>query len=124
MFCSDISIQDSCIRSSSLIDTDMLMLNDVFIWQCDPYFDTDGCGHPGCEPGYPTPKCVRKCVDGNILWKKSKHYAQNAYRISSDPYHIMAEVYQNGPVEVSFTVYEVKESSCSVSFCYQLDATN
>ena len=25
--------------------------------ECDPYFDVTGCSHPGCEPGYPTPKC-------------------------------------------------------------------
>ncbi|GAB4841515.1 Cathepsin B-like protease 2 [Ancistrocladus abbreviatus] len=74
--------------------------------QCDPYFDDTGCSHPGCEPAYPTPKCQRKCVDGNQLWKKSKHYSVNAYRISSDPHDIMAEVYKNGPVEVSFSVYE------------------
>jgi cathepsin B len=74
--------------------------------ECDPYFDTTGCSHPGCEPGYPTPKCNRKCVKGNLLWRKSKHFGVNAYRISSDPYSIMAEVYKNGPVEVAFTVYE------------------
>lgn len=51
---------------------------------------------------------MRKCVDGNQLWRESKHYSVNAYRISSDPDSIMAEVYMNGPVEVSFTVYEVK----------------
>ena len=85
----------------------------MFTWQCDPYFDATGCSHPGCEPGYPTPKCVRKCTDENQLWRKAKRYGQSAYRISSDPYHIMAEVYKNGPVEVAFTVYEVKESTCS-----------
>lgn len=74
--------------------------------ECDPYFDATGCSHPGCEPGYPTPKCVRKCTDENQLWRKAKRYGQSAYRISSDPYHIMAEVYKNGPVEVAFTVYE------------------
>ena len=36
----------------------------------------------------------------------------------------MVEVYKNGPVEVAFTVYEVKESSCSMFFCYEWDATN
>ncbi|KAB1199692.1 Cathepsin B [Morella rubra] len=74
--------------------------------ECDPYFDDIGCSHPGCEPGYPTPKCVRKCSDKNQLWRDSKHYSVNAYRINSDPHSIMAEVYKNGPVEVSFTVYE------------------
>jgi hypothetical protein len=84
------------------------MLNTFFIWQCDPYFDDIGCSHPGCEPGYPTPKCVRKCVNKNQLWKKSKHYGVKPYRIDSDPNSIMAEIYKNGPVEVAFDVYEVK----------------
>ncbi|KAL4354777.1 hypothetical protein GQ457_06G035570 [Hibiscus cannabinus] len=74
--------------------------------ECDPYFDDIGCSHPGCEPAFPTPKCVRKCVKGNLLWKQSKHYSVGAYRINSNPTDIMAEVYRNGPVEVSFTVYE------------------
>lgn len=81
------------------------------MWQCDPYFDQIGCSHPGCEPAYRTPKCVKKCVSGNQVWKKSKHYSVSAYRVNSDPHDIMAEVYKNGPVEVAFTVYEVNENS-------------
>jgi len=74
--------------------------------ECSPYFDDTGCSHPGCEPGYPTPKCHRQCKDGNQVWKKSKHFSVSAYRVSSDPHDIMAELYKNGPVEVSYTVYE------------------
>ncbi|XP_057484274.1 cathepsin B-like protease 3 [Actinidia eriantha] len=74
--------------------------------ECDPYFDTTGCSHPGCEPGYPTPKCKKKCVNKNRLWRDSKHFSVSAYRIHSDAHNIMAEVYKNGPVEVAFTVYE------------------
>ncbi|CAK8544487.1 unnamed protein product [Lathyrus sativus] len=74
--------------------------------ECDPYFDQTGCSHPGCEPAYQTPKCVRKCVKGNQLWKKSKHYSVKPYRVNSDPQNIMEEVYKNGPVEVAFSVYE------------------
>ncbi|XP_039042497.1 cathepsin B-like protease 2 isoform X2 [Hibiscus syriacus] len=74
--------------------------------ECDPYFDDVGCSHPGCEPAYPTPRCVKKCVKGNLLWKRSKHYSVRPYRINSNPADIMAEIYKNGPVEVAFTVYE------------------
>ncbi|CAA0826866.1 Cysteine proteinases superfamily protein [Striga hermonthica] len=74
--------------------------------ECDPYFDNSGCSHPGCEPAYPTPKCQKRCKKQNLFWHKSKHFSVNAYKISSDPYNIMAEVFLNGPVEVSFTVYE------------------
>ncbi|KAE8665947.1 FH interacting protein 1 [Hibiscus syriacus] len=73
--------------------------------QCDPYFDNIGCSHPGC-PVYSTPSCVTKCVDGSLLWDKSIHYSSYAYRIESNQNDIMAEVYKNGPVQVSFTVYE------------------
>lgn len=88
-----------------------LTLGILIMWQCDPYFDQIGCSHPGCEPAYRTPKCVKKCVSGNQVWKKSKHYSVSAYRVNSDPHDIMAEVYKNGPVEVAFTVYEVNENS-------------
>ncbi|CAN8248130.1 unnamed protein product [Cochlearia groenlandica] len=74
--------------------------------ECDPYFDKTGCSHPGCEPEYPTPKCLRKCVSGNQLWSESKHYSVSTYTVNSNPQDIMAEIYKNGPVEVSFTVYE------------------
>ncbi|KAL0420198.1 UNVERIFIED_CONTAM: Cathepsin B-like protease 3 [Sesamum radiatum] len=71
--------------------------------ECDPYFDNIGCFHPGCEPAYPTPECEKRCKKRNVLWEESKHFGVNAYRISSDPYSIMAEIFMNGPVEVSFT---------------------
>lgn len=74
--------------------------------ECDPYFDQDGCQHPGCEPAYHTPKCEKKCKVQNQVWKQEKHFSVNAYRVKSSPHDIMAEVYTNGPVEVAFTVYE------------------
>lgn len=77
--------------------------------QCDPYFDEAGCVHPGCEPVYPTPQCEKKCRVKNLFWEETKHFSVNAYRINSDPQDIMAEIYKNGPVEVSFTVYEVQK---------------
>ncbi|XP_068662704.1 cathepsin B-like protease 3 [Aristolochia californica] len=80
--------------------------NGVVTEECDPYFDDIGCAHPGCEPVYSTPKCEKKCKVKNMLWQESKHYSVGAYRISSAPEDIMAEVYVNGPVEVAFTVYE------------------
>jgi cathepsin B len=74
--------------------------------ECDPYFDQDGCQHPGCEPAYSTPKCEKKCKVQNQVWKQEKHFSVNAYKVKSNPHDIMAEVYTNGPVEVAFTVYE------------------
>ncbi|KAJ8493183.1 hypothetical protein OPV22_014904 [Ensete ventricosum] len=80
--------------------------NGIVTDECDPYFDDIGCAHPGCVPLYPTPQCAKKCKVKNLLWDKSKHFTVNAYRVNSDPSDIMTEVYTNGPVEVSFTVYE------------------
>ncbi|KAK8702975.1 hypothetical protein V6N13_021309 [Hibiscus sabdariffa] len=80
--------------------------NGVVTEKCDPYFDPIGCSHPGCKPIYPTPKCVKKCVKGNLLWNESKHYSVDAYLVKRQPADIMAEVYKNGPVQVSFLVYE------------------
>ncbi|XP_068645174.1 protein disulfide-isomerase-like [Aristolochia californica] len=80
--------------------------NRVVTEESDPYFDDIGCGHPGCEPVYSTPKCARRCTVKDMLWQESKHYSVEAYRISSAPADLMAEGYVNGPVEVTFTVYE------------------
>lgn len=74
--------------------------------QCYPYFDTAGCPDIlQCLPAYTTPKCVKKCVGGNKEWQGSKHYAERAYKVSSNPKDIMADVYQNGPVSVTFKAY-------------------
>ncbi|KAM3284477.1 cathepsin B-like protease 2 [Capsicum chacoense] len=72
--------------------------------ECDPYCDQ--IGPEGCKPIYRTPRCNRKCVDENQPWAKSKHYSVNAYRISRNTHSIMAEIYKNGPVTVSYTVFQ------------------
>lgn len=82
--------------------------------QCNPYFDNVGCAHPGCTPTYDTPKCVKECVNDED-WTSSKHFGVNAYRLSSNPQEIMADLYQNGPVEVSFRVYEVRRAVFGVT---------
>ncbi|KAM3284475.1 hypothetical protein P3S67_023274 [Capsicum chacoense] len=75
--------------------------------ECDPYFDQIGCTHPeGCKPVYRTPRCRGKCVHEDQSWAKSKHYGVNAYRITRNTHSIMAEIYKNGPVQVSFTVFQ------------------
>ncbi|EXB94880.1 Cathepsin B [Morus notabilis] len=97
---------EGCDGGYPLEAWEYLARSGVVTEECDPYFDNIGCSHPGCEPAFPTPRCVRKCVDGNQLWSDSKRYSVNAYTIDSDPHSIMVEIYKNGPVEVDFTVYE------------------
>ena len=90
--------------------------NSYTLLQCDPYFDQVGCKHPGCEPAYPTLVCEKKCKVQNQVWEEKKHFSVNAYRINPDPDDIMSEVYENGPVEVAFNVYEVMSSRFVSSF--------
>ncbi|PKA63048.1 Fruit bromelain [Apostasia shenzhenica] len=97
---------DGCDGGYPIFAWRYFVQNGVVTEECDPYFDQTGCAHPGCEPAYPTPTCEKKCHIDNVLWAENKHFSISAYRISSDPRDIMAEIYKNGPVEVSFTVYE------------------
>ena len=98
---------DGCDGGTPIYAWRYLVHNGVVTEACDPYFDTEGCNHPGCKPGYPTPKCAGKCTDAKQLWKQSKHYAKNVYRVKKNVNDIMAEVFKNGPVEVAFDIYEV-----------------
>ena len=75
--------------------------------QCEPYFDQDGCAHPGCSPVRPTPACKRVCVDGE-KFGESKHYASSAYVVSPVVEEIQKDLLENGPLEVAFDVYEVR----------------
>ena len=50
---------------------------------------------------------MHECKD-NADYETNKYYASSAYIVGSDPYDIMVEVYNNGPVEVAFDVFEVK----------------
>lgn len=63
---------------------------------------------------------MRKCVSGNQLWGESKHFSVSTYTVKSNPEDIMAEIYKNGPVEVSFTVYEVKRKRRPLDYLVNL----
>ncbi|KAG8089345.1 hypothetical protein GUJ93_ZPchr0011g28496 [Zizania palustris] len=97
---------DGCDGGYPIMAWRYFVRNGVVTNECDPYFDQTGCQHPGCEPAYPTPVCEKKCKAKDQSWREKKHFSVNAYRVSSDPHDIMAEIYQNGPAEVAFTVYE------------------
>jgi cathepsin B len=68
--------------------------------------------------------CEKKCKVQNQVWEEKKHFSVNAYRINSDPDDIMSEVYENGPVEVAFTVYEVMSSLCLKFSVYYNEVVN
>lgn len=70
---------------------------------CDHYVE----GHfKPCNGRVPTPKCKKECdPDVKDDYKKSLTFGQPAYSLGSVE-EIMTDVYQNGPVEASFDVYE------------------
>ena len=78
---------------------------------CQPYFlpecdhHVEG-SHGPCPDTVDTPRCKRDCEDGNKKqYSDEMTYGQNAYSVSGET-NIMQELYEHGPVEASFTVYE------------------
>jgi len=49
------------------------------------------------------PACPTKCVDGSAL---QFYKARDVIDVSSNEQAIMTELYNNGPIEVAFTVYQ------------------
>lgn len=70
---------------------------------CYPY-DMGTCHHPGCSE-WNTPSCNTTCQDGSAF-SACTYKAQTAYSVSSKVEEIQKEIMTNGPVEVSFAVYE------------------
>jgi len=80
---------------------------------CRPY-EISPCEHhvngtrPPCngEEGN-TPKCVHKCQSSYTKqYKDDKRYGKTSYSVKRNEVDIRREIYQNGPVEGAFTVYE------------------
>jgi len=78
---------------------------------CQPYFlppcdhHVDG-SHGACPETVDTPECETNCDDGNKKdYASEMTYGASAYSVSGEA-NIMQELYENGPVEASFTVYE------------------
>jgi len=75
---------------------------------CDPY-PFPSCDHhianstnPCPADEYPTPDCKQQCKDGSS-WD-TRYYGKSSYSVDNND--IQAEIYHNGPVEASYSVYE------------------
>jgi len=57
---------------------------------------------------YPTPKCERQCQASytDRTYSEDKYFGRNAFAVEDDVQAIQNELYTNGPLEVSFDVYE------------------
>lgn len=79
---------------------------------CYPYLQSEGGPVPTCPAAQQpclnfinTPSCTRTCHNG-ASWSSTKHFVQNVYGINWDADSMRSEVVQNGPFEVTMTVYE------------------
>jgi len=73
---------------------------------CDHHLNNSGNPCPAGE--YDSPSCPTQCdADWNgLAWSQDVHHASKVYAIDSGETAIMQEIYDNGPVETGFTVYE------------------
>lgn len=74
---------------------------------CKPYFlpPCDDHMHE-CEDYQDTPSCVNKCQDGYPKTvDEDKSYGSSAYSVRGEQ-NLMKEIYENGSVEVAFSVYD------------------
>ena len=78
---------------------------------CQPYFlppcdhHVDG-SHGACPASVDTPTCKKNCDDGNKKeYNSQMTYGLSVYSVSGEE-NMMQEIYQYGPVEGSFLVYE------------------
>ncbi|KAI6232251.1 Cathepsin B-like cysteine proteinase [Aphelenchoides besseyi] len=81
---------------------------------CQPYTFPE-CEHhstkahfkPCPKELYPTPKCEKTCQEGyDKEYSADKYYGQEPYAVDEDQEAIKKELYLNGPLEVSFEVYD------------------
>lgn len=80
---------------------------------CQPYIikpcehHVNGTRGPCSGEGGGTPKCVHTCEPGyDVSYEKDKHFGAKSYSIEKNVEHIRQEIFENGPVEGAFTVYE------------------
>jgi cathepsin B len=78
---------------------------------CQPYFlpmcdhHVEG-SHGPCPDTVDTPECEKTCVEESGLdYQTDLIFGESAYSVTGEA-NIMQELYENGPVEASFTVYE------------------
>lgn len=92
---------------------------------CQPYLiapcehHVNGTRGP-CTGEGKTPKCQKTCQSTySIPYEKDKHFGKTSYSISRNQDHIRQEIFENGPVEGAFTVYEdfvnYKEGKCEIT---------
>jgi cathepsin B len=71
-----------------------------------PNCDHHTTGHyDPCGDIAPTPQCPNQCND-SAAWDQSKHFGNESYSVDMDVGQIQQEIFDHGPVEAAFTVYQ------------------
>ncbi|ETN78862.1 papain family cysteine protease [Necator americanus] len=74
-------------------------------YPCGPHRNQNNFG-PCPEGKWPTPKCRRMCqLKYNMIYEDDKIYGKATYHIPNTETQIMQEIFTNGPVVGSFSVY-------------------
>jgi cathepsin B len=73
-----------------------------FLPSCDHHID--GSSNP-CGATVSTPSCIKSCKNG-ANWSSDKHFSVSSYSVGSSEQQIMQEIFDHGPVEGAFSVYE------------------
>ncbi len=74
-----------------------------FLPECDHHVEGS---HGPCPDTVDTPECLKTCDEGSgIDYTSDLIYGDTVYSVSGEE-NIMQELYENGPVEASFTVYD------------------
>ena len=72
--------------------------------RCDHY--KSNATRPCPQKTFPTPACVKECVNtSGLVWKEDKHKSESIYTLSGEE-EMMAELSANGPCESTFVIFE------------------
>eukprot|EP01112_Ceratiomyxa_fruticulosa_P001038 TRINITY_DN1100_c0_g1_i1.p1 TRINITY_DN1100_c0_g1~~TRINITY_DN1100_c0_g1_i1.p1 ORF type:complete len:332 (+),score=48.49 TRINITY_DN1100_c0_g1_i1:162-1157(+) len=97
----DTNGNDGCGGGSAYAAWEYTKFHGIPDLTCYPYF-MGSCQHPGCSE-WPTPACNETCQNNTRM---TYYYSESVYGIQSNSTHMQAEIMQNGPIEVTFAVYE------------------
>lgn len=100
--------RSSVSHSSAIVLVEILKIYTFFVKTYESnLFNLLGTRGPCDGEGGKTPKCQKTCEDGyNVPYEKDKHFGKKSYSLQKNANEIRQEIFENGPVEGAFTVYE------------------
>jgi len=100
------SEQGGCEGGDPLSAWGWIQRNGIVTNACSPYtIPTCPPAQQPCLNFVPTPSCVKQC-NNSQNWDSNKKYISDHYYVGTDQSQICTEIYQHGPVEAAFSVYE------------------